>query len=216
MARGTATNGRSPTDGQARRPPPTLRPRRTRARRTHRDRTATPRRGDVPDRFFRDMVSSMRNGVIAITRDGHVAVMNEVACQALDIHVAAVAHRRALRRRAEGRAGDRPHPRHGVRDGASAEPRGAAAEVVGPGDRLHAVADSRRSGRNDRRDAVLQGSDARRTARRARAASRPAGRARRDGRRDRPRSEEPARGHRGDGGTAQAAAGRIRPTRSRC
>ena len=30
----------------------------------------------VDDRFFRDMVSSMRNGVLAVTRDGSVAVMN--------------------------------------------------------------------------------------------------------------------------------------------
>lgn len=33
----------------------------------------------VSDRFFRRMVESMRNGVIAITRDGRVAVMNDVA-----------------------------------------------------------------------------------------------------------------------------------------
>ncbi len=33
----------------------------------------------VGDRFFRHMVQSMRNGVLAITRDGRVAVMNEVA-----------------------------------------------------------------------------------------------------------------------------------------
>jgi signal transduction histidine kinase len=33
----------------------------------------------VGDRFFRHMVESMRNGVLAITRDGRVAVMNEVA-----------------------------------------------------------------------------------------------------------------------------------------
>jgi signal transduction histidine kinase len=39
------------------------------------------------DRFFRDMVGSMRNGVIAISRDGHVAVMNDVACHALHIPV---------------------------------------------------------------------------------------------------------------------------------
>ncbi len=39
------------------------------------------------DRFFRDMVGSMRNGVIAITRDGHVAVMNDVACHALHIPI---------------------------------------------------------------------------------------------------------------------------------
>ncbi len=33
----------------------------------------------VGDRFFRHMVGSMRNGVLAITRDGRVAVMNDVA-----------------------------------------------------------------------------------------------------------------------------------------
>jgi signal transduction histidine kinase len=33
----------------------------------------------VGDRFFRQMVQSMRNGVLAITRDGRIAVMNEVA-----------------------------------------------------------------------------------------------------------------------------------------
>src|SRR5262249_8416200 len=39
----------------------------------------------VPDRFFRDMVASMRNGVIAVTRDGHVAVLNTIACQVLNV-----------------------------------------------------------------------------------------------------------------------------------
>jgi two-component system sensor histidine kinase AtoS len=33
----------------------------------------------VGDRFFRDMVNSMRNGVLAVTRDGAVAVMNDEA-----------------------------------------------------------------------------------------------------------------------------------------
>src|SRR5512147_2166432 len=33
----------------------------------------------VGDRFFRQMVQCMRNGVLAITRDGRIAVMNEVA-----------------------------------------------------------------------------------------------------------------------------------------
>ncbi len=31
----------------------------------------------VGDRFFRDMVASMRNGVLAVTKDGSLAVMNE-------------------------------------------------------------------------------------------------------------------------------------------
>ena len=35
----------------------------------------------VGDPFFRQMVSSMRNGVLAVTRDGAVAVMNEEACR---------------------------------------------------------------------------------------------------------------------------------------
>jgi PAS domain S-box-containing protein len=33
------------------------------------------------DRFYRDIVASMRNGVLAITRDGAIAVMNEEACR---------------------------------------------------------------------------------------------------------------------------------------
>ena len=38
----------------------------------------------VPDdRFFRHIVGSMRNGVIAITRDGTVALMNDEAYRIL-------------------------------------------------------------------------------------------------------------------------------------
>src|SRR4051812_40247326 len=33
----------------------------------------------VGDRFFRDMVASMRNGVLAVTREGAIAVMNPEA-----------------------------------------------------------------------------------------------------------------------------------------
>lgn len=39
----------------------------------------------VGDRFFRHMVQSMRNGVLAITRDGRVAVMNEVAYRTFEL-----------------------------------------------------------------------------------------------------------------------------------
>ena len=43
---------------------------------------AGARRGPAPeDRFFRHIVSSMRNGVIAIHRDGTVALMNDEACR---------------------------------------------------------------------------------------------------------------------------------------
>ena len=39
----------------------------------------------VSDRFFRQLVLGMRNGVLAVTRDGRVAVMNEVAYRILEI-----------------------------------------------------------------------------------------------------------------------------------
>src|SRR3954467_12776001 len=39
-------------------------------------RAVTPRVGMPEDRFFRHLVSSMRNGVIAIHRDGTLALMN--------------------------------------------------------------------------------------------------------------------------------------------
>ena len=41
--------------------------------------TGVRRDRSVGDRFYRQIVDSMRNGVLAITRDGRVAVMNEVA-----------------------------------------------------------------------------------------------------------------------------------------
>src|SRR5262249_31336843 len=41
---------------------------------------AVPRRSPAPDdRFFRHIVDSMRNGVIAIRRDGSLALMNDEA-----------------------------------------------------------------------------------------------------------------------------------------
>jgi signal transduction histidine kinase len=52
--------------------PRTGRPRRLRV-------TATSRCFD--DRFFREMVLSMRNGVLAVTNDGRVAVLNAEACR---------------------------------------------------------------------------------------------------------------------------------------
>ena len=39
----------------------------------------------VPDGFFRDLVWNLRNGVIAVTRDGRIAVMNEVAYRILGL-----------------------------------------------------------------------------------------------------------------------------------
>jgi len=57
----------------------TAKPRRAAARKK-------PVRSDVvPDGFYRDMVWNLRNGVIAITRDGRVAVMNEIAYRTLGL-----------------------------------------------------------------------------------------------------------------------------------
>src|SRR5258708_28676450 len=39
----------------------------------------------VPDGFYRDMVWNLRNGVVAITRDGRVAVMNDIAYRVLGL-----------------------------------------------------------------------------------------------------------------------------------
>jgi signal transduction histidine kinase len=39
----------------------------------------------VSDRFYRHLVLSMRNGVLAITRDGRLVVFNEVAARILDL-----------------------------------------------------------------------------------------------------------------------------------
>ena len=47
--------------------------------------TARSGRSIVPDGFYRDMVWNLRNGVVAITRDGQVAVMNEIAYRILGL-----------------------------------------------------------------------------------------------------------------------------------
>jgi nitrogen-specific signal transduction histidine kinase len=41
--------------------------------------------GAVPDGFYRDLVWNLRNGVLAVTRDGHIAVMNDVAYRILGL-----------------------------------------------------------------------------------------------------------------------------------
>lgn len=46
-------------------------------------RRATP--GVVPDGFYKDMVWNLRNGVVAITRDGRLAVMNDIAYRVLGL-----------------------------------------------------------------------------------------------------------------------------------
>ena len=64
-------------------PPRTHSRRRLRAERRSRkrQRPAQP----VSDRFFRQLFQSMRNGVLAVTRDGRLAVMNEAAFRILDL-----------------------------------------------------------------------------------------------------------------------------------
>jgi signal transduction histidine kinase len=41
--------------------------------------------GVVPDGFYRDMVWNLRNGVLAITKDGRIAVMNDIAYRILGL-----------------------------------------------------------------------------------------------------------------------------------
>ena len=50
---------------------------------------SAPARQVPVDRFFRDVVASMRNGVVTITRDGRIAFINEVACRTLGCKVTA-------------------------------------------------------------------------------------------------------------------------------
>ena len=47
--------------------------------------SAKPSSEVVPDGFYRDMVWNLRNGVVAITRDGRVAVMNDIAYRVLGL-----------------------------------------------------------------------------------------------------------------------------------
>ena len=48
-------------------------------------RTRRPASKGATDKFFRDLVWSLRNGVLAVTRDGTVTVMNDVAYQILGL-----------------------------------------------------------------------------------------------------------------------------------
>ena len=48
-------------------------------RSVHRQVKTRPGGANLSDRFFRHMVFNLRNGVLAITRDGYIAVMNDMA-----------------------------------------------------------------------------------------------------------------------------------------
>jgi len=56
-----------------------------RATATRTARTRRPGNKGATDKFFRDLVWSLRNGVLAVTRDGTVTVMNDVAYQILGL-----------------------------------------------------------------------------------------------------------------------------------
>ena len=63
-------------------------PRRARAAQAGERRRGSGRRATdkvASDAFYRDLVWNLRNGVLAVTRDGHVAVMNEVAYRILGL-----------------------------------------------------------------------------------------------------------------------------------
>ena len=82
--------------GPATDPVPTRSPRAV-SRRAASPRSVAPRKGkggakasaassgDAPEAFFRDLVWSLRNGVLAVTVDGRVAVMNDVAYRILGL-----------------------------------------------------------------------------------------------------------------------------------
>jgi signal transduction histidine kinase len=62
---------------------------RTTRRRPVSARPARPRQAEEAaeaETFFRDLVWSMRNGVVAITRDGRITVMNDIAYRVLGLH----------------------------------------------------------------------------------------------------------------------------------
>ena len=159
--------------------------------------------------FYRDLVWNLRNGVLAVTRDGRIAVMNEVAYRILALPPRTTDIGRPFTQVLK----DQPDVSRIVAGAFELshlpEPGRAAAEEHGKGHRLHAVAGARPPRPHHRRDALLQGSDARRAARGAGAAARPAGGARRDGGRDCARGQEPAGGDRGDGRRPEAAAAGV-------
>jgi len=63
------------------RPPKSGAPSRAKSTARPRAKAAGAAREIPADRFFRDIVASMRNGVVAVTRDGRIAFINDVACR---------------------------------------------------------------------------------------------------------------------------------------
>ena len=139
-----------------------------------------------------------------------IAAMNDMAYRVLALPAGEDYIGRPFAEVLARRARSHPGPAAGVRQQRPPQPRGNAAPQDRPRDGLHALPHSRRRRPDGRRDDVLQGSDARRADRRARAPARPAGGAGRDGGGHRARSQESAREHRGHGRRAQAPDDRPR------
>ena len=76
----TDRSGRRAPAASTRRPRRSARPGPPAARGGH----AAPG-ADVSDRFYRRLVLGMRNGVLAVTRDGRIAIINDVARRVLDV-----------------------------------------------------------------------------------------------------------------------------------
>jgi two-component system nitrogen regulation sensor histidine kinase GlnL len=66
-------------------PGPSAAPRRRVTRGKRRASPGPETTGVAPESFYRDLVWTLRNGVIAVTRDGRIAVMNEAAYQILGL-----------------------------------------------------------------------------------------------------------------------------------
>jgi signal transduction histidine kinase len=129
----------------------------------------------LDDRFFRHIVSSMRNGVIAFRRDGTLALMNDEATGIFGLTrgaddtgrpFAEVLRDRQAIVRVLSSAFELSH---------LPKPRRAEADRAGSRHRLHAVPGQRRCGDADWRRDVLQGPHPCRAARGARAAARSPG-----------------------------------------
>ena len=62
-----------------------VRPRKPKLSRPGGTPASAPESGVVPDGFYRDMVWNLRNGIVAVTKDGRVAVMNDIAYRTLGL-----------------------------------------------------------------------------------------------------------------------------------
>jgi PAS domain-containing protein len=112
----------------------------------------------LDDRFFRQMVFNLRNGVLAITRDGRIAAMNEIAYRVLGMRPRSGDVGRAF----TAVLRDCPELARVLTSAFDSDDLPNRAEMAaqnGTRDRLHPVAHPRRRRTAGRRHALLQGSD---------------------------------------------------------